>query len=53
MKVRPGAVVKTDSMAAIKFTGLMGQNFVAVDFGIARRRPLNGDQFSPRWNSRT
>jgi phospholipid/cholesterol/gamma-HCH transport system substrate-binding protein len=26
-------VVKTDSKAFIKFTGLMGQNFVAVDFG--------------------
>lgn len=27
------AAIKTDSRAAIKFTGLMGQNFVAVDFG--------------------
>jgi phospholipid/cholesterol/gamma-HCH transport system substrate-binding protein len=26
-------VVKTDSKATIKFTGLMGQNFVAIDFG--------------------
>ena len=26
-------MVKTDSKATIKFTGLMGQNFVAIDFG--------------------
>src|SRR5436190_7275276 len=25
--------VKTDSMATVKFTGLMGQNYVAIDFG--------------------
>ena len=25
--------LKTDSKATIKFTGLMGQNFVAIDFG--------------------
>ncbi|MDE3067187.1 MAG: MCE family protein [Verrucomicrobiota bacterium] len=33
MKLRPEAVVKTDSTATIQFTGLMGQNYVAVDFG--------------------
>jgi phospholipid/cholesterol/gamma-HCH transport system substrate-binding protein len=33
MKVRPTAQVKTDSIATIKFTGLLGQNFVAVGFG--------------------
>jgi phospholipid/cholesterol/gamma-HCH transport system substrate-binding protein len=33
MKLRADAVVKTDSKAVIKFTGLMGQNFVAIDFG--------------------
>jgi phospholipid/cholesterol/gamma-HCH transport system substrate-binding protein len=33
MKLRPEAVVKTDSRAIVKFTGLMGQNFVAIDFG--------------------
>jgi phospholipid/cholesterol/gamma-HCH transport system substrate-binding protein len=33
MKVRPEAQVKTDSLATIKFTGLMGQNYVSVDFG--------------------
>jgi ABC-type transporter Mla subunit MlaD len=25
--------VRTDSKASIKFTGLMGQNFMAIDFG--------------------
>lgn len=33
MKLNPRAVVKTDSKATVKFTGLMGQNFVAIDFG--------------------
>jgi phospholipid/cholesterol/gamma-HCH transport system substrate-binding protein len=33
MRLSPKAVVKTDSKATIKFTGLMGQNFVAIDFG--------------------
>jgi phospholipid/cholesterol/gamma-HCH transport system substrate-binding protein len=35
MKLHPDVPVKTDSKAIIKFTGLMGQNFVAVDFGSA------------------
>src|SRR6188768_2537234 len=33
MKLRKDAKVKTDSKATIKFIGLMGQNYVAVDFG--------------------
>src|SRR5580700_1707344 len=33
MAINVDAPVKTDSMATIKFTGLMGQNFVNVDFG--------------------
>lgn len=33
MKLNADAVVKTDSKATIKFTGLMGQNFVAISFG--------------------
>ena len=33
LKLHSDAVVKTDSKAIIKFTGLMGQSFVAVDFG--------------------
>jgi phospholipid/cholesterol/gamma-HCH transport system substrate-binding protein len=33
MKLRTDATVKTDSKAIINFTGLMGQNFVAISFG--------------------
>jgi len=33
MTVEPAAGVRTDSKASIKFTGLMGQNFMAIDFG--------------------
>ena len=33
LKVRTNSGVKTDSTASVKFTGLMGQNFVAIDFG--------------------
>ena len=33
MKLKPTAGVKTDSKAIIKFTGLMGQNFVNISFG--------------------
>jgi len=33
MKLRSGVEVRTDSVATIRFTGLMGQNYVAVDFG--------------------
>ncbi len=35
MKLHDNVMVKTDSKALIKFTGLMGQNFVAIDFGSA------------------
>jgi phospholipid/cholesterol/gamma-HCH transport system substrate-binding protein len=33
LKVRRKVIVRTDSTATIKFTGLLGQNFVALDFG--------------------
>jgi phospholipid/cholesterol/gamma-HCH transport system substrate-binding protein len=33
MKLHEDTVVKTDSIATIKFAGLMGQNFVSLDFG--------------------
>jgi phospholipid/cholesterol/gamma-HCH transport system substrate-binding protein len=33
MSIYANAPVKTDSTATIKFTGLMGQNFVSIDFG--------------------
>ena len=45
MKVRPAAQVKTDSRATIKFTGLLGQNFVAVNFGTPQGEPLRDNQF--------
>jgi len=33
MKMKRNAGVRTDSVASIKFTGLMGQDFVSLDFG--------------------
>ena len=39
MKLRSNVQVKTDSIATIKFTGLLGQNFVALDFG-TRNAPI-------------
>jgi len=38
-------VVKTDSTATIKYTGLMGQNFVAIDFGSPGARSLEDNQY--------
>ncbi len=35
MKLKSAATVKTDSKATIKFTGLMGQNYVQIAFGSA------------------
>src|SRR6185503_6284601 len=35
MKMKHNVRVKTDSVAMIKFTGLMGQNYVSLDFGTA------------------
>jgi phospholipid/cholesterol/gamma-HCH transport system substrate-binding protein len=47
MKLHADAVVKTDSKAVVKFTGLMGQNFVAIDFGSADApRAVDGAQLS-------
>ncbi len=43
MKVSPVAEVRTDSIATIKFTGLMGQNFVAIDFGTPHGQLLKED----------
>jgi len=45
MKVRPTAEVRTDSVATIKFTGLLGQNFVSIDFGTPRGEALKEDQY--------
>lgn len=33
MKMRKDAAVKTDSIATVKYTGLMGQYFISIDFG--------------------
>lgn len=33
LKMKTDAEVKTDSIATVKFTGLMGQNFVSISFG--------------------
>jgi phospholipid/cholesterol/gamma-HCH transport system substrate-binding protein len=33
MKLHKNVAVRTDSVATVKFTGLLGQNFVALDFG--------------------
>ena len=33
MKLRQNVEVRVDSVATIKFTGLLGQNFVGIDFG--------------------
>ncbi len=45
MKVRSEAEVKTDSLATIKFTGLLGQNYVSIDFGTPRGEPLKDYQY--------
>jgi len=37
--------VKTDSKARIKFTGLMGQNFVSIEFGSPGARSLAKDEY--------
>lgn len=41
MKLKDGAVVKTDSIATIQFAGLMGQNFVSIDFGSPTAKPAD------------
>jgi phospholipid/cholesterol/gamma-HCH transport system substrate-binding protein len=43
MKVRKNTV-KTDSVATIKFQGLLGQNFVSVDFGTPGSDYVKDDQ---------
>jgi phospholipid/cholesterol/gamma-HCH transport system substrate-binding protein len=45
MKLHPDALVKTDSHAIIKFAGLMGQNYVAIDFGSPEGKRLDDNQF--------
>lgn len=45
LKVNRAVVVRTDSTATIKFTGLMGQNFVSLDFGSRNGIPLDEGQY--------
>lgn len=44
LNLKKDAAVKSDSVATIKFTGLMGQNYVAIDFGSASAPRLAEDQ---------
>jgi phospholipid/cholesterol/gamma-HCH transport system substrate-binding protein len=43
VKVSKDAEIKTDSKATVKFTGLMGQNFVSISFG-SRTAPKISDR---------
>jgi len=38
-------IVKTDSTATIKFAGLLGQNFIAIEFGSPGARSLEDNQY--------
>src|SRR6185437_3355679 len=49
MKMKHNVEVRTDSTATIRFTGLMGQNFVSLDFG-TENAPLAQD--NARLNSK-
>jgi len=44
MKVNRDVVIHTDSKAAVRFTGLLGQNFVSVSFGSPNAPKLENDQ---------
>jgi phospholipid/cholesterol/gamma-HCH transport system substrate-binding protein len=44
MKIKREATVKTDSVATIKFTGLMGQYFVSIEFGSSGAARLENNQ---------
>lgn len=45
MKLKSDAAVKTDSVATVKFAGLMGQNFVSINFGSPDAEKLKQDQY--------
>ena len=47
MRVNEDAPVKTDSLATIRFAGLMGQNFVALDFGSPTAEPADNNTYLP------
>ena len=44
MKLHSGVVVKTDSKAIVKFAGLMGQNFISIEFGSPGAPALQDNQ---------
>lgn len=44
MKINRGKTIHTDSKAVIKFTGLLSENFVSIDFGTATSPKLEADQ---------
>ena len=45
LKMKEDVQVRSDSIASIKFTGLLGQNFVAVEFGSPGAPPLRQDDY--------
>lgn len=45
LKMNRDAEVRTDSKATVKFTGLMGQNFVSLDFGTPKGTKAEPDTF--------
>jgi len=47
MKLHKDVIVRTDSTATVKFTGLLGQNFVAVDFGSPSAPPATDNAYLP------
>jgi phospholipid/cholesterol/gamma-HCH transport system substrate-binding protein len=47
MKLKSASAVKTDSIASIRFAGLMGQNFVSLEFGSAAALPADNNTILP------
>ncbi len=45
LKMNRDVEVRTDSKATIKFTGLMGQNFISLDFGTPRGSKAEADAY--------
>src|SRR5579872_4611196 len=44
LRLNRNAPVRTDSKATIKFTGLMAENYVSIDFGSPNAPPMEQDQ---------
>ena len=40
LRLNKGTTVKTDSTATVRFVGLMGQNYIALDFGSPTSQPV-------------